>query len=87
MIGLVVLKDLLSKRQTISNYLQKEDIDIVSALQVVDSTVKILQSMRNDTAFKIFYDEASRLTEEMDIEIALPHLRKVTRRLDEHHVN
>ena len=40
LICLVVLKDLLSKCQTFSNYLQKEDIDIVSALQVVDSTVK-----------------------------------------------
>ena len=36
LIGLIVLKD-LSKFQNISNYLQK-DIDIVSALQVVDST-------------------------------------------------
>ena len=74
----LVLKD-LSKCQTISNYLQK-DIDIVSALQVVDSMVKTLQSMQNETAFKIFC-EASRLAEEMDIEIALPRLRKVTRRL------
>ena len=43
--------------------------------------------MRNETAFKIFYDEASRVAEEMDIEIALPRPRKVTRRLDEHHEN
>ena len=42
LICLVVLKDLLSKSQTISSYLQREDIDIVSALQVVDSTVKTL---------------------------------------------
>ena len=87
LICLVVQKDLLSKCQTISNYLQKEDIDIVSALQVVDSTVKTLQSMRNETAFKFFYDEASRLTEEMDIEIAVPRPRKATRRLDEYHEN
>ena len=87
LICIVVLKDLLCKCQTISNYLQKEDIDIVSALQVVDSTVKTLQSMRNEKAFKIFYDEASRLAEEMDIEIAIPRPRKVTRRLDEHHEN
>ena len=43
--------------------------------------------MRNDTAFKFFYDEASRLAEEMAIAIALLHLRMVTRRLDEHHEN
>ena len=82
-ICLVVLKDLLSKCQTISSYLQREDIDIVSALQVVDSTVKTLQSMRNETVFKNFYDEASRLAEEMDIEIAVSRPRKVSRRLDE----
>ena len=42
LICLLVLKDVLSKCQTISNYLQREDIDIVSALQVVDSSVKLL---------------------------------------------
>ena len=67
-----------------SNYLQREDIDIVSALQVV---AKTLQSMRNETVFKNFYDEASRLTEEMDIEIALPRPRKISRHLDENHDN
>ena len=61
--------------------------DIVSALQVVDSTVKTLQSMRNETVFKNFYDEASRLAEEMDIEIALPRPRKARRHLDENHDN
>ena len=39
LICLLVLKDLLTKCQNISNYLQREDIDTVSALQVVDSTV------------------------------------------------
>ena len=63
-----MLKD-LSKRQTISNYLQREDIDIVSALHVVDSTVKTLESMQNETVFKNFYDEAAKRTEEVDIEI------------------
>ena len=76
LICLVVLKD-LSKCQTISSYLQREDIDIVSALQVVDSTVKTLQSMRNETVFKKFYDKASRLAEEMNIEIAVPRQRSV----------
>ena len=83
LICLVVLKDLLCKCQTISSCLQKEDIDIVSALQVVDSTVKTLQSMRNEAIFKKFYNEASRLAEELDIEVAVSRPRKVSWRLDD----
>ena len=43
--------------------------------------------MQNETLFKIFYDEASRLAEEIDTEIALPHPRKASRRLNEKHDN
>ena len=39
---LLVLKDLLTKCRTVSDYLQREDIDIVTALEVVDTTVKTL---------------------------------------------
>ena len=43
--------------------------------------------MRKETLFKIFYDEASRLAEEMDTEIALPHPRKASMQLNEKHDN
>ena len=85
-IRLVVLKD-LSKCQTISSYLLRDDVNIVSALQVLDSTMKTLQSMRNEIVLKNFYDEGSRLAEEMDIEIALPHPRKASKHLDENRDN
>ena len=48
-ICLFVLKDLLFKCRTVSDYLQREDIDIISALQVVDTTVKTIRDMRNET--------------------------------------
>ena len=51
---LLVLKDLMVKCRTVSDYLQREDIDIISALQIVDTTVKTLQEMRNERVFKIF---------------------------------
>ena len=47
-----MLKDLLTKCHTLSNYLQREDVDIVTALQIVDTTVKTLQTMRNEAVFK-----------------------------------
>ena len=45
---LLVLKDLMVKCRTINDYLQREDIDIISALQIVDTTVKTLKEMRNE---------------------------------------
>jgi len=39
-ICLVVLKDILFKCRTVSDYLQREDIDIVSALQLLKPSKK-----------------------------------------------
>ena len=80
---LLVLNDLLSKCRTISDYLQREDIDIVTALQVVDTTIATLKSMRNEVTFKKFFDEASKLADEMEVEITESRPRKVSRRLDD----
>jgi len=87
LVRLLVLKDLLSKCRTISDYLQKEDIDIVTALQVVDATITTLKSMRSEETFKKFFNEASKLAEEMEIEITESHPRKISRRLDDNHKN
>ena len=80
---LLVLNDLLSKCRTISDYLQREDIDIVTALQVVDTTIATLKSMGNEVTFKKFFDEASKLADEMEVEITESRPRKVSRRLDD----
>ena len=50
------------KCRTVSDYLQREDIDIISALQIVDTTIKTLQEMRNERVFKNFFDEASKIS-------------------------
>ena len=84
---LTVLKDLLFKCRCISDYLQREDIDIVSALQVADTTIKTLKEMRKETAFKMFYDEASKMAADMGIEVSEPRPRKVSRHLDENWQN
>ena len=80
---LIVLKDLLFKCRCISDYLQREDIDILSALQLADTTIKTLKEMRTETTFKSFYTEASRMASEMDIQVAEPRPRKISHRLDD----
>ena len=86
---LFVLKDLLFKCRTVSDYLQREDIDIVSALQVVDTTIKTIGDMRNETKFKEYYDKAVEYAREKNVEVLEPRRRKVSRRIDEnclHHM-
>lgn len=80
---LTVFKDVLFKCRCISDYLQREDIDIVSALQVADTTIKTLKEMRNERAFRNFYSEASELAEDIGIEVTETRPRKVSHRLDE----
>ena len=53
-ICLLVLKDLLFKCRTASDYLQREDNDIVSALRIVDTTVKTIKEIQNEAKFKLF---------------------------------
>ena len=77
LICLLVLKDLLTKCHSVRKYLQKEDFDIVTALQAVDTTIKTLQRMRNEAVFKKFYDEAVQLAEDLDMEVIEPHARKL----------
>ena len=84
---LFVLKDLLFKCRTVSDYLQREDIDIVSALQVVDTTVKTIGDMRNETKFKEYYDKAVEFAREKNVEVLEPRRRKVSRRIDENWQN
>ena len=74
---------MLVKCRTVSDYLQK-DVDIVSAMQVVDTTVKTLREMRTEAQFKKFFDEAKKLTHDMpiDIEEMQPRVRKVSRLYD-----
>ena len=79
LICLLVLKDLLSKSRTISDYLQREDIDIVAALQVVDTTVKTLKAMRNEATLKKFFNEASKLAQELNIDESESHPRSQPR--------
>ena len=81
------MKDLLFKCRTVSDYLQREDIDIVSALQVVDTTVKTIREMRNETKFKDYYDKAIDFAREKDVEVSEPRRRKISRRIDENWQN
>ena len=49
--------------------------------------VKTLQTMRNEATFKMFYDEAMQLAEDLDIEVIDPHARKISRRMNENYHN
>ena len=81
---LIVMKDLLVKSRTVSDYLQK-DVDIISTMQVADTTVKTFKEMRTATQFKKFYDEAKKLAYDLPIDIQemQPRVRKISRRLDD----
>ena len=81
---LIVLKDLLFKCWCISDYLQREDIDIVSALEVADTTIKTLKEMRKETTF---YDEASKMATDMGVEVSEPRPRKISHCLDDNWQN
>ena len=43
--------------------------------------------MRNATTFKKFYDEASKMADNLGVEVAEPRSRKVSHRLDENREN
>lgn len=45
-LGLTMFKGLLFRCRCIIDYLQREDIDPVSALQVVDTTIKTVKEMK-----------------------------------------
>ncbi|XP_065895648.1 zinc finger MYM-type protein 1-like [Dysidea avara] len=77
----------LKKLSDTSDYLQREDIDIVSVLQVVDTTVKTIGDMRNETKFKEYYDKAVEFAREKNVEVLEPRRRKVSRRIDENWQN
>ena len=56
----------------------------MSALQVVDTTVKTIKDMRNKTDFQHHYDKAAR---ERNVEVLEPRRRKVSHRIDENWQN
>ncbi|XP_011407856.1 PREDICTED: uncharacterized protein LOC105315057 [Amphimedon queenslandica] len=82
---LIVMKNLLVKSRTVSDYLQNEDVDIVSAMQVVDTTVKTLREMRTEAQFNKIFDEAKKLAHDMPIDIQemQPRVRKISRHYDD----
>ena len=51
---------------TVSDYLQREDIDTVSPLQVIDTTVKTIKEMRNESTFKT---KLLKFVREQDVEL------------------
>ena len=63
---------------TVSDYLQREDIDIVSPLQVIDTTVRTIKEMRNKRTFKT---KLLKFVREQDVELKTH--RKVSHHLDE----
>lgn len=59
----------------------------LEAIQVADTTIDTIKTMRNATTFKKFYGEASKMADNLGIEVSESHSRKVSCRLDENREN
>ena len=55
---LTVLLDLLSYTKSLSDYLQHEDLDFVSAIQMQESLLAILKEKRCEKSFDEYYIQA-----------------------------
>lgn len=74
-----VLEDVLLKCRRVSDYLQRDDIDMITALNMVDTTLKVLEGMRSSEKFNILFCKAMNKCE---AEIVMPRTRRVSSRAD-----
>ena len=66
-LAFVVLFDLLLHTKLLSDYLQKQDLDFVSAMEMLASTLTVLQEKRSETHFNEYYSIAEEKCTELGI--------------------
>ena len=72
---MTVLLDLLSYTKSLSDYLQREDLDFVSALQMQESLLTILKEKRCEKSFDEYYIQAQEKSQSLvfdDQELLMP---------------
>ena len=77
LMSLQVLTDLLALTKVLSEYLQKPDIDILCAMEIVSSVKSILQSRRNEEKFSKIWAASQEQAQKLNIELAPSRRRSV----------
>lgn len=82
---LVFWNDLLKRTYILSNYLQKESLDVNTAVDLLDSTVAQIRELRTEEAFDSMENTARNMARESDAatKFAEQRVRKRKRHFDE----
>ncbi|KAJ8032695.1 Zinc finger MYM-type protein 1 [Holothuria leucospilota] len=81
---MVALQPMLNKCKIVSNFLQSEDLDLVTALETVASLKENLLQMRSDEEASAIFSRAKTLCDGLCIDADIPRRpRKVSRRIDD----
>ena len=65
----IVLKKCFSLSKTVSEYLQQENMDLVSAVSGVQSLTETLSTFRNEERMDMFLEEARKYCTEKELEV------------------
>lgn len=82
-LSLIILLNLLSHTKSLSDYLQREDIDFVSAVQMHESVLSILAGKRNEKAFDDYYSQAQQKTQMLEFkeqDLPPPKRRRISQK-------
>uniref|UniRef100_A0A1X7V7L6 HAT C-terminal dimerisation domain-containing protein n=1 Tax=Amphimedon queenslandica TaxID=400682 RepID=A0A1X7V7L6_AMPQE len=82
---LTVLLDLLTYTKGLSDYLQRDDMDFVSAIQMQESLLTVLKSKRSENSFDVYYTKAQEKSQTLGFdnqEVPTPKSR-ISQRLDD----
>lgn len=85
-LSLTVLLDILCFTKSLSDYLQRQDIDFVSAVQMHESLLSILTEKRSENSFDEYYSKAQEKSRSLGFEeedLPPPKRRRISRRLDD----
>ena len=84
-LAFVTLLDLLLHSKSLSDYLQRKDIDFISATDMVESLRSVLEEKSSDASFDEYYSIAQAKCSELGIveqDEPLPRFRRVSLRID-----
>ena len=84
---LSIFQDILGVTKPLSDMLQAKDLDLASAMELVDAVIEVLNSRRNEAYFKdVVWQKVLEMAEHSGIEVTQPETRRSTRvprRLDD----
>eukprot|EP00795_Rhopilema_esculentum_P014860 gene14860-5984_t len=63
--GLLILRLILSSTDALSRYLQRKDIDVITAKRTADAVVLTLSGCRNEESFELFWESVGRIVSQI----------------------